>query len=164
MPSTPLVEILVRGSLVYLALFALLRFVLKRETGTLGTTDLLVIVLLADAAQNALADDYTSIPDGIILVGTIIFWSYALNWLGYRFPKLQRFVHPPPLPLVKDGRLLRQNMQKELITEDELMSHLRLQGINDLNQVAEAYMEGDGQISVVQKDRRRHSETKRRPE
>src|SRR5690606_22918530 len=66
MPSTPLVEILVRGSLVYLALFALLRFVLKRETGTLGTTDLLVIVLLADAAQNALADDYTSIPDGII--------------------------------------------------------------------------------------------------
>lgn len=52
-PDTPLLEIFLRGSIVYLALFFLLRVVLKRESGTLGITDLLVVVLIADAAQNA---------------------------------------------------------------------------------------------------------------
>lgn len=69
-PTTPL-EIVLRGSLVYLALFILMRFILRREAGTFGITDLLVVVLIADAAQNAMANDYTSITDGILLVGTI---------------------------------------------------------------------------------------------
>ena len=60
-------------------MFALLRFVLKREAGTLAITDLLVVVLIADAAQNAMADDYRSVPDGLLLVATIVFWSYALD-------------------------------------------------------------------------------------
>lgn len=155
-PQTPILETLIRGTLVYLALFILLRFILKRQSGMVGITDLLVVVLLADASQNALADDYRSIPDGILLTGTIIFWSYALNWLGYRFPKIQKLVHPPALLLVKDGKIQRRNMRKELITQDELMTMLREQGINDLSQAAEVYMEGDGQISVVTVDKDQH--------
>lgn len=151
-PDTPLLETVVRGTVTYLALFALLRFVLKREAGELGITDLLVVVLIADAAQNAMADDYRSVPDGIVLVATIVFWSWALNWLGYRFPRFQRFVYPPALPLVRDGRLLRRNMRRELITEDELLSQLRLQGVSDLSQVEVAAIEGDGQISVIRRD------------
>ncbi len=149
LPDTPLLEIFLRGSVVYLALFLLLRVVLKREGGALGVTDLLVVVLIADAAQNAMADDYTSIPDGLLLVATIIFWSHALNWLGYRFPRLQRFVRPGPLPLIRDGRLLHRNMRGELVTEGELRSQLRLQGVEDPAEVQAAYMEGDGRISVV---------------
>jgi uncharacterized membrane protein YcaP (DUF421 family) len=152
LPSTPLLEIILRGSITYLVLFALFRMILKREAGTIGITDLLVVVLVADAAQNAMADDYTSITDGILLVATIIFWSYALDWLGYRFLRLQRFVHPPALPLVREGRMLRQNMRRELITEDELMSQLREQGVDDLAKVKIAYMEGDGRISVISRD------------
>lgn len=151
-PDTPLLEIFLRGSIVYLALFFLLRVVLKRESGTLGITDLLVVVLIADAAQNAMADDYTSVPDGILLVATIIFWSYALNWLGYRFPRIQRFVHPEPLPLIRDGRLLHRNMRQELVTEDELRSQLRLQGVEDPAEVKMAYMEGDGRVSVIERN------------
>ena len=63
-PDTPLLEIFVRGTIVYLAIFALLRFVLTRQSGNLGVTDLLVIVLIADAAQNAMASEYKSVPDG----------------------------------------------------------------------------------------------------
>ena len=148
-PQTPILEIFLRGTLVYLSLFILLRFILKRESGGLGITDLLLVVLLADAAQNAMADDYRSIPDGLILVLTIIFWAHALNWLGFRFPKIQRFVHPPPLLLVKNGQMLRANMRRELITEEELMGMLRQQGISDLSDVKEAYMEGDGRISII---------------
>jgi len=71
-PETAVLEIFLRGSIMYLVLFTLLRIVLKRQTGALGMSDLLLITLLADASQNALAGDYNSVPDGIILVGTII--------------------------------------------------------------------------------------------
>ena len=156
LPRTPVLEIILRGSAVYLSLFAMLRFVLKREAGAVGITDLLVVVLLADAAQNAMAGGYNSVPDGLILVATIIFWAWALNWIGYRMPRVQRFVHPAPLPLVRDGRLLRRNLQEELITEEELLSQLRLQGIEDLTNVKSAYIEGDGRISVIERETNHH--------
>ena len=73
---------LVRGTAAYLFLFVLLRLT-KRQTGSLSVSDLLVLVLIADAAQNAMAGDYKSLPDGLILVSAIVFWSFALDWLGY---------------------------------------------------------------------------------
>jgi uncharacterized membrane protein YcaP (DUF421 family) len=149
LPSTPLLEIFVRGSAAYLTLFALLRFVLKRQAGVVGITDLLVVVLIADAIQNAMSGDSHSVTDGILLVATIVFWSYALDWLGYHFAPVGRFVHPSPLPLVKDGKMLRRNMRREFITEEELMSTLRKQGAESVEDVKAAYMEGDGHISVI---------------
>lgn len=161
LPSTPLLEIFIRGTITYLALFLLLRLVLKRQSGTVGITDLLVIVLIADAAQNAMAGEYTSITDGVLLVATIILWSYALDWLGYHVPAIQRLVHPPPLELVKDGRMLYVNMRRELITKEELMSQIREQGVDDLSQVKRAFMESDGHISVVTADQANHPAPKR---
>jgi uncharacterized membrane protein YcaP (DUF421 family) len=151
-PGISITEIVIRGSLMYLVLFTLLRFVLKREAGAVSITDLLVVVLIADAAQNGMAAQESSITGSIILVVTIVVWSYTLDWLGYYFPALQTFVHPPPLPLVKEGRLLWRNMRRELITEDELMTQLRRAGVEALNQVRAAYMEGDGHISVIPYD------------
>lgn len=151
-PTVSLLELVVRGSLMYLVLFTLLRLVLKRVAATLSLGDLLMIVLLADAAQNAMTADYKSVTDGVVLVGTIIFWSYTLDWLGHRFASFGRFVHPPPLPLVRDGQMLLRNMRRELITVEELMSHLREHGIKDLGEVLSAHMEGDGRISVVRRD------------
>ena len=87
-------------------------------------------------------------------MGTIVFWSWALNWLGFRYPLFQRLVHPDPLPLVRDGRMLQRNMEKELITESELMSQLRLQGVANIAEVSVAYMEGDGRISVIEQNRK----------
>ncbi|SMB94970.1 DUF421 domain-containing protein [Deinococcus hopiensis] len=152
-PQVALPEIVLRGTLMYLALFLILRLVLKRESSGLGVTDLLVVVLIADAAQNALAADYRSVPEGILLVLTIIFWSWFLNWLGYHVPLFERLVHPPPLPLVRGGTLLRRNMRQELITETELLSLLREQGVDDLAEVQVACMEGDGSISVITRGR-----------
>jgi len=148
-PQTPLLEIIIRGSIMYLGLFILLRVILKREAGTVGMTDLLVVVLLADASQNAMANDYKSITDGLLLVLTIITWSYVLNFLGYAFPKVQKLIHPPPLLLIKYGMIIKKNLRKEFITEDELMSQIREQGIADIKEVKEAYMEMDGHISVI---------------
>lgn len=148
-PDTPLLEIVVRGSVMYLALFTLLRVILKRESGTTGVTDLLVIVLLADAAQNGMSGGYNSITDGVLLVGVIVGWSYLLNAIAYRWQAAARLIRPGSLVLVRDGRILRHNMRRELITNEELHALLRKQGIADLARVREVRMESDGAFSVT---------------
>lgn len=150
-PTVSLAEIVLRGTFIYLLLFFVLR-VLRREAGALGISDLLVVVIIADAAQNAMSSDYKSVTEGAVLVGTIVAWDFFLDWLGYRFPAVQRLLRPAPLPLVRDGRIIRQNLRKEMITMDELMSQLREQGVESVEEVKRCYLEGDGHISVIKKD------------
>lgn len=152
LPSISPLEIIIRGTIVYVFIFLLLRLVLKRQSGSVSMNDLLVLVLIADAAQNAMAGQYTSITDGLLLVGTIIFWSFFVDWLGYRFKFIRHLTEPPPLLLICDGKMLWQNMKKELITESELLSQLREQGVDDISQVKEAFIEADGNVSVIMRD------------
>jgi uncharacterized membrane protein YcaP (DUF421 family) len=147
-PTLPIAEIFLRGTVIYLLLFGILR-VLRREAGAISVGDLLVVVLVADAAQNAMASDYKSITEGVVLVGTIVGWDYFLNWLGYRSRWVHNLLRPAPLPLIKDGRLLRRNLRQELITTDELMSELRQQGVESVDAVRRCYLEGDGHFSVI---------------
>lgn len=151
-PSEALFATFVRGTIMYLALFALLRFFMRRQTGGLGISDVLVIVVIADAAQNGMAGEYRSIPEGLLLVVTIVFWDYVIDWVGYRIPALARFMRPEPLLIVKDGVAVKMHLEKEKITHDELMSQLRLQGVDELAQVKLSYIEGDGRVSVVKRD------------
>jgi uncharacterized membrane protein YcaP (DUF421 family) len=162
LPDVPLLEIILRASVMYISLFVLLRVILKRQTGSLGMTDLLLITLLADASQNAMAGEYTSIVDGIVLVSTIIFWNYAFDWLSFKFDWFSRLIEPAPLLLIRDGKLLHRNMRKELITEEELLSQLREQGLDDPAKVKEAYMESNGQFSVVQRKEKQQPKPKRK--
>jgi uncharacterized membrane protein YcaP (DUF421 family) len=150
-PTVSVAEIVLRGSFIYLFLFFVLR-VLRREAGAIGISDLLVVVLVADAAQNAMSSEYKSITEGAVLVGTIVAWDYFLDWVGYRFPAARRLLRPAALPLVVDGRMLRRNMRRELITEEELMSQLREQGVESLDEVKRCCLEGDGHISVIKKE------------
>lgn len=161
-PTVPILEILLRASVIYLSLFILLRIVLKREAGTVSMTDLLFLVLIADAVQNGMAGAYSTVTEALLLAGTIIFWSYTLDWLAYKFPALERLLRPRSLLLVKDGALKWRNMRRELITQKELMSVLRSQGVEDLDQVKEMYMEGDGQFSVITYDEEKHKNPSRK--
>jgi uncharacterized membrane protein YcaP (DUF421 family) len=142
-------EIFLRGTLMFLGLFVLMRVILKRQTGAVSTSDLLLITLLADASQNGMAGEYKSLSDGMLLVGTIIGWSYTLDWLAFRFPALERLIEPSPVELIRDGKLLRRNMRKEMVTEAELLGHLRQEGIEDPSKVKTSRIESDGHISVV---------------
>ncbi|CAA9366017.1 hypothetical protein AVDCRST_MAG94-3725 [uncultured Leptolyngbya sp.] len=151
-PQTSVVELVLRGSLVYFVVVAILRFMPSRQVGGVGIADLLVVVLVATAAQDAMATDDSSITGGLILVTTIIGWSYLFNWVSYKVPHFQRFLNPSPLLLVKDGEISQQNMESGLINKRELMSQLRQQGVHTLSEVERAYIEGDGRISVFTKD------------
>lgn len=151
LPRTPLLETLVRGSVTYLALFAMLRFTFKREAGAASISTMLVIVLIADAAQNAMADDYASVTDGLLLVGVIIGWSFLLDWVSSRVRRMRTLTHPAPLLLVEHGHILEENLQREILTEEELWTQLRHQGVRTLDEVERAYLEGDGQVSVLKR-------------
>jgi uncharacterized membrane protein YcaP (DUF421 family) len=146
-------EIVIRGTIVYLVLFIFFR-ILRREAGAIGMADLLVVVLIADATQNAMGSKYESITEGIVLVCTILFWNYTLDWLAYKSSAFHKLVKPKPLLLISNGNLIRRNLQKEMITKDELMSQLREQGVEEIKKVKWCYLEGDGRISVVTNERK----------
>jgi uncharacterized membrane protein YcaP (DUF421 family) len=149
-PTIPLVETFLRGTIVYLTLFIMLRFLVKKGTvASASMTDLLVLVLISNAVQNAVADNYDSITDGILLVAVVIFWAYALDWLSLRFRPFRLFAYPRPIRLIENGNPLWENIQRELITEEQLYRLLRQQGIEDVNEVKEARVETNGLISVI---------------
>ena len=91
-PAIGFAEIMVRGSLMYLGLFVIMRFMARRQAGHFGPADLLVIVLIADAAQNGLGKEYSSVTEGLALVVTIVAWEYLLDWLAWRFPATRPYL------------------------------------------------------------------------
>jgi uncharacterized membrane protein YcaP (DUF421 family) len=150
-PTTSVLEILVRGSIMYLSIFLILRVILKRQSQGVSITDILLIVLIADASQNGMSAQYRSVTEGLLLIGTLVFWNFLLDWLAYTSPWFGRLVQPAALPLVENGRMLPKNMRQELITVEELLSNLRLEGVERIEDVAKAYMEPNGTISVIKK-------------
>jgi uncharacterized membrane protein YcaP (DUF421 family) len=149
LPSGTLVEAAVRGTLCYLFLFAVLRYLLKRQTGAINIADLLLIVLLASAIENALIADLKSVTEGAVIVLTIVFWNHAVNWLGYHSPVFKRFARPHALRIIVDGEADTRRLRHELITTEELMAQLRLHGVARVEDVREAWIEGDGRVSVI---------------
>ncbi|HEY0846140.1 MAG TPA: YetF domain-containing protein [Noviherbaspirillum sp.] len=150
--SVPAAEIFIRGTAMYWFLFLVFRVVVRRDIGAVGIADVLIIVIVADAAQNGMSGEYRSVTDGMILVATLIGWNLVFDWLSYRFLIFRRFAEPKPMLLVKDGAMLRRNMRRELISEDELWSKLRQQGIESLDAIKEVYIESDGQFSIIRKE------------
>ena len=147
-PTESIFEILIRGTIMYLGMYAILR-IFRRQSGSIGVADLLVIVVIADAAQNGMAGDSRSITEALILIITIVLWDFFLDYLGFKFTFVGRFLEPKPLLLIKDGEILKRNLEKEFITKDELMSQLRQQGISDLSKIDECYLESNGRFSVL---------------
>lgn len=146
-------ELMLRGSVVYWGLFLLFRFVLRRDAGAIGIADILLLVLIADASQNAMSGSYQSLSEGALLVLTIVGWNWLMDWAAFRFSVVRRFAEPDPLVLVRRGRMLMDNMRREYVSTPELMAHLREQGIDKLADVKLARMEPDGRISVIRASR-----------
>ncbi len=138
---------------MYLSLLVVLRILGRRHVGSLSMMDLLLMVLIADAAQNAMADEYTSLTEGFVLCGTLVAWNYVLDWLAFMFPWFARMLEPSALPIIRDGKFLRKNLKAELLTPDEVLGQLREQGIFDVAEVKLASVESDGRLSVKRRDK-----------
>lgn len=152
-PTHTLFDEIIRGSLVYLALFAVLRVMQNRQSGSIGLSDLLLVSLTTQAFQNSMIGEGKSLTEGAVVAATIFFWSHAVNWLAFRFPVLARLVKSPPQAVVENGRVLPAGLRHELLTRDDLMAQLREQGIDDVLLVQRAYVESNGALSVITKDK-----------
>lgn len=149
-PTSSVLEMIVRGTITYWFCYGYIRY-FRRGAGQLSISDLLLVTLISDAAQNSMAGTYESITEGVALVGTLVFWDYALNWLGYRNLFFKKVSNPDPIPLVVEGVFQRQNMKREMIAEDELLGLLRENGVDDVLTVKTCYIEGSGNLSVIEK-------------
>jgi hypothetical protein len=147
-PEMPL-EMVVRGTVSYWFLFVLFRFGVRRRIGAVGMADILILVIVSDAIQQSMAGEYVSVTDGFILVAVLVGWTVFTDWLAFRFATMQRFLEPPPLLLVQDGKILRRNLRAEFLAESELQAKLREAGAADYRDVQRAFMESDGKITVI---------------
>src|SRR5436190_9842350 len=109
-----LLEILIRGTFMYLTICLLLRVVLKRQAGKVSMSDLLVVSLVAGVCRNPLVRDAYSVTDGILVVATVLGCSYLLDWLSYRVPLIHKILHSPPVLLIRDGHVLEDSLEGEL--------------------------------------------------
>lgn len=148
-PQAGAVEMVTRGSAIYWTLFVLLRLAGRRDIGTLGTADLLVLVLVADAAGSAMSGDSTSIFDGMVVVATIVGWSVIVDRLGYHIPGLRKLLEAPRVLLISDGEINHRGMRQEHVTRGELLEQLRLKGVAKISDVSRMYIESNGEISVI---------------
>lgn len=144
-------ELIVRTSVVYLSLVIGLRVVGRRETG-MELSDILMIVLISEGVGTGMYGKNLSVTGGLIVAATLLAWSHVFDWLIFRYPLAQRLLRGGPLKLVENGRLQRRNMRRELVSEAELRSHLRGHGIEDFAEVKVAYLEPNGELSVIKRE------------
>jgi uncharacterized membrane protein YcaP (DUF421 family) len=149
-PDGSLLESFLRGSVVYLSLLVLFRLVLRRQGGAIGMPDVMLVVLVSECVSQSLTAQRQSVPNGIAVVAALLFWNYALDWLSARWRWLRKLLEPEPLVLVRDGRPVRENLERERISDEELATQLRMNGIDEVRRVKLATLEAEGEVSVVE--------------
>lgn len=147
-PEMPLLEIFLRGIILYFFILIILRILPRRNTGELGAMDLVFILLLTEAASHALGD-FTTIGDGIIMLLVFVGCNYGVNYLTHHFEFFQKMFEHSPVQIIKDGKVIHRNLRRELITKDELMANLRENGIENISDVKKAFVESEGNISFI---------------
>lgn len=155
--SVPVLELFARATFLYFGFFILLRAILRRQIGSLGTTDLLLVVLIASSAHNGMGAANKSISDALLMATIMVSWNVLLQVISQRSRWVANLMHPPAICLVKNGRFNRKAMDRELITEEEIRTQMREQGIEDVHRIKLACLEGDGKISILTHDKKRHS-------
>lgn len=144
-----LLEIVARVLLVYAGLFVLVRLSGKREIGQLGPMDLLAMLILSETVGPSLTGSDSSIPAAWTAAATLLLTGTALQWLSHRSRRAERLIEGRPLVIIEKGHVLRAQMDRLRITEQELGAALRAVGLESPAGVRLAVVETTGHISVL---------------
>ncbi len=147
-----LLEIVVRTAIIYFAVLVGLRLTGKREVGQMTPFDLVLLILIANAVQNAMTGPDNSVSGGLVAAGTLLVLNFVLSRVVFRNRHLRRMVEGTPTILIKEGQLIARNLEYEHITPDEIQQALREHGVPTPEEVGLAVLEIDGSISVLRKD------------
>jgi len=145
-------EILVRVVLVYLSCFILLRVSGRRELAELGAMDLLTMLLLSEAVSPAITGNEQSITGGVIAAATLLGVGVAFSWLSARSKRLDALIQGTAKILIVDGRVNAKTLRQLRITDEDLRSKLHEHGLLNVKDVARAYVEADGQITIIKRE------------
>lgn len=148
MPTESILEVVIRGSIMYLGMYFILR-AFRRQSGAIGMADLLVIVVIADAAQNGMAGETHSVTEALILITTIVLWDVLFDWLGFKSVMARKVLEPSPLLLIENGRFIDKHLKQEFLTEDDMRGVLREHGLESEATVKQCYLESSGHFSII---------------
>lgn len=161
----PYLNIAFRSSVVYIFMIVAFRIFGKRELSQLSIADLVLIVLISNAVQNAMVGDNTSLQGGLTAAAVLFGLNMLLGYLMFRYGKIRHIIQSDPVTLIYNGKVLENNLKKVLLTEDELLAAVREHGVQHCEDVSLAILEVDGNISVIsgtdEKMKRTHFKRKR---
>lgn len=146
--SLPWWEFVLRGVIVYVFLLLILRVTGKRQTGQLAPFDLVLLLVLSNAVQNAMNGGDNSILGGIISATTLIALHYCVALMTFKSKTLESWIEGTPRMLIHNGELDEKVMRSELLTHHELAAALRAAGCADMKHIHTATLENNGQITV----------------
>ena len=144
-------DIVLRATVIFIALYALVRLMGKRELGQMTPFELIVLVVIGDLIQQGVTQNDFSMTGAIIAISTIAFLALGMSWLSYLSPRAERLLEGEPRVIVRDGKLLNANLRRSRLTVTEVESEMRLAGIAHLTDVAWAILEPRGKISFIQR-------------
>jgi uncharacterized membrane protein YcaP (DUF421 family) len=147
--QVPAWEIVLRTTAVYLALLLGLRLAGKREIGHMTVFDLVVLLLVANAVQNAMVGPDSSLTGGLIAAGVLIAVNALVALLRLRSLRVRHLIQGTPTLLVLHGKVIESHLRREGVDEDILEAAVREHGIANMSDVEMAVLETDGAISVV---------------
>lgn len=137
---------------IYIFIVAAIRLFGKKELAQLSIIDLVFILLISNAVQNAMVGSDTSLAGGLCAAGTLFIINFVLKYAIYRFPKFSVFVQGSPIMLVYEGAIIKENLMKSRISKDEIEEAAREHGISSIEEINLAILEIDGNISVLSND------------
>ena len=146
-------DILIRATIIFWALYVLVRLLGKRELAQLTPFELIVLIATGDLIQQGVTQSDYSFTGLVLAGGMFAFLSLAVSYLGFRVPRLRRLLDPPPLVVVEDGRVIERNLRRERMTVDEIRAEARQQQIASLADVRWAVLESNGRISFIPKEK-----------
>jgi len=147
-----LLDVALRTSVVYFALLIGLRLTGTRQLGQMSTFDLVLLLIIANAVQNAMVGPDTSLAGGLVAAGVLIAWHRVIDWWRLRSRGVSKLLTGEGIMLIHAGRILQEHCVRAGITHDELRQALREHGVASVQDVMLAVLEPDGAISVVRFD------------
>jgi uncharacterized membrane protein YcaP (DUF421 family) len=146
--TVPWLELVLRAVIIYVFLLVLLRFTGKRQVGQLSPFDLVLLLVLSNAVQNAMSGGDNSLLAGIILASVLVLLNSLVGLVTYKSRRLEALVEGRPEVLIHNGKLFTDVMQRERLTHHELNAALRAAGCSSVEEVHYAILENNGHISV----------------
>ena len=144
-------DIALRATVIFIALYVLVRLMGKRELGQMTPFELIVLIVIGDLIQQGVTQNDFSLTGAIIAISTIALLALLMSWASYLWPPVERLLEGEPRVIVRDGEVIEPNLRRSRITRSEIESEMRLAGISHLDQVAWGILEPRGKISFIQR-------------